>query len=115
MDAIDTDKNGQINYTEFIASYADDKEMFKKDNVLSLFQAIDKDGNGTVDKHELRDLLQSKYDFKRPKVRWKDASTFYNYGIQNYIVRELGDNQYFDSTTFFWKFQPWKIKSCAYF
>lgn len=64
MDAIDTDKNGQINYTEFIASYADDKEMFKKDNVLSLFQAIDKDGNGTVDKHELRELLQSKYDFK---------------------------------------------------
>ena len=59
MDAIDTDKNGQINYTEFIASYTDEKQLFKKENILTLFQSIDKDGNGTVDKNELREMLQS--------------------------------------------------------
>lgn len=51
MDAIDTDKSGQINYTEFIAGYMDEKLMFKKENIMNVFQMIDKDGNGTVDKN----------------------------------------------------------------
>lgn len=59
MDAIDTDKSGQINYTEFVASYMDEKEMFKKENIMNVFQMIDKDGNGSVDRNELREMLQS--------------------------------------------------------
>lgn len=59
MDGIDTDKNGLINYTEFLASTTEAAHIFTRDNLLRVFRLIDKDGNGAVDKSELREILQS--------------------------------------------------------
>lgn len=43
-----------INYTEFIASSIEAAKMFTKENLERFFKSIDKDGNGIVDKAELK-------------------------------------------------------------
>jgi len=48
MDSVDTDKNGRINYTEFLASYMDQAKLFTEEHIKSVFKMIDKDGNGVV-------------------------------------------------------------------
>ena len=48
MESIDTDKNGCINYNEFLASYMDTSKLFTEERIKNLFKKIDKDGNGFV-------------------------------------------------------------------
>jgi len=62
MEAIDTDKNGRINYTEFLASCMDQAKLFSEEHIKSVFNMIDKDGNGFVERGELLELLQSTVD-----------------------------------------------------
>lgn len=54
---IDTDKNGKINYTEFIASTLGDQVISSKDNLQKVFSMLDKDGNGHIDREELLCIL----------------------------------------------------------
>ena len=61
MDAIDTDKNGKINYTEFIASTLDSEYFGSERHLKSVFKMLDKDGNGTVERDELQEMLESKF------------------------------------------------------
>lgn len=51
MDSIDVDKNGKINYTEFLASSLEKDELFKVDNLKKMFKLLDRDGNGSIDKN----------------------------------------------------------------
>lgn len=57
MDSIDVDKNGKINYTEFLASSLEKDELFKVDNLKKMFKLLDKDGNGSIDRNELKTLF----------------------------------------------------------
>jgi len=57
MDSIDVDKNGKINYTEFLASSLSKEELFTTSNILKMFRLLDKDGNGEIDRQELRTLF----------------------------------------------------------
>ena len=57
MDSIDVDKNGKINYTEFLASSLDKDELFKTDNLKKMFKLLDKDGNGKIERSELQNLF----------------------------------------------------------
>ena len=50
MEAIDTDKNGRINYNEFLASCLDTSKLFTEERMKQLFKIIDKDGNGFVER-----------------------------------------------------------------
>lgn len=50
MDSIDVDKNGKINYTEFLASSMAKEDLFTPTNILKLFKLMDKDGNGEIDR-----------------------------------------------------------------
>lgn len=50
MDSIDVDKNGRINYTEFLASSLAKEDLFTTGNILKLFKLLDKDGNGSIDR-----------------------------------------------------------------
>jgi len=50
MESIDVDKNGRINYTEFLASSLPKEELFTESNLRKMFQLLDKDGNGNIDK-----------------------------------------------------------------
>jgi Ca2+-binding EF-hand superfamily protein len=47
MDSIDTDHNGKINYTEFLAS-ASGNNLFDEKNIKRAFNMLDIDGNGFV-------------------------------------------------------------------
>ena len=40
---IDTDKNGKINYTEFISSCLENSVLFKEENMKAAFRLLDKD------------------------------------------------------------------------
>lgn len=53
MESIDTDKNGKLNYTEFLAFAMEKEKLFKEENIKSVFRMLDKDGNGFVEKAEL--------------------------------------------------------------
>lgn len=41
----------------------DQTKLFTEERIKQLFKTIDKDGNGTVDKQELLELLQSNFVF----------------------------------------------------
>ena len=47
MDSIDTDHNGKINYTEFLASTSGDL-LFDDVSIKRAFEMLDRDGNGVV-------------------------------------------------------------------
>lgn len=64
MDSIDTDHNGKINYTEFLASASGDS-LFSDDNIERAFKMLDKDGNGFVERQELMDLLTGTNAFRK--------------------------------------------------
>lgn len=58
MNSIDTDHNGVISYTEFLAS-ASGEDIFDEQYISRAFAMLDKDGNGVVDRAELIELFTS--------------------------------------------------------
>jgi len=57
MEAIDCDWSGAINYTQFLAACMDKKHYNQDAVVRAAFMQLDRDGNGTVDRKELAQLL----------------------------------------------------------
>ena len=57
--AVDADKNGRIDYTEFLAATLDKKNYLKKERLFEAFCMLDKDNNGTITKDELMRVLKS--------------------------------------------------------
>lgn len=64
MDSIDTDKNGKINYTQFLAFAMEKEKLFKEENMKSVFRMLDKDGNGFVERSELQEVFKRNYKIK---------------------------------------------------
>jgi calcium-dependent protein kinase len=58
--SIDTDKNGKIDYTEFIASCLKEKIYLNKERLDEAFSVFDKDKNGVISKDEIMAILQVK-------------------------------------------------------
>lgn len=54
---MDTNKNGYIDYTEFIAGCMQSYVYLNESNLQNAFSYFDKDGNGTITVEELRDTL----------------------------------------------------------
>ena len=67
--SIDTDKNGAINYTEFVAATMNANVITDEQKILLAFEMLDKDGDGFIEERELEELIgQQEYDksvFKR--------------------------------------------------
>lgn len=61
--AADTDQNGSINYTEFLAATMDAQTFLREDYLKTAFQMFDKDSSGSIDKNEIRALLEGE-EFK---------------------------------------------------
>lgn len=57
LKSIDTDKNGAINYTEFIAASLDNIIINDAAKISKAFKIFDKDSDGTIDAKELETLL----------------------------------------------------------
>lgn len=55
--AVDQDHTGHIKYAEFIAACASEKTLLDQRNLISAFNALDIDGDGTITKAELKKLL----------------------------------------------------------
>lgn len=53
----DTDKNGLIDYSEFLTATIDWQSKLTKSIVESAFKAFDMDGNGSITKEELKEVL----------------------------------------------------------
>ena len=57
MTMIDTNQNGLIDYTEFIAACLHSYNYLKESHLRSAFSYFDKDGSGTISREELRQCL----------------------------------------------------------
>jgi len=56
MKELDTDKDGTVDFEEFATWYIGSEERIKRD-ISSLFDKYDSDSNGTLEKHEVTELL----------------------------------------------------------
>ena len=59
MSVIDSNQNGLIDYTEFIAACLQSYNYLQENHLRSAFSYFDKDNSGEISKEELRLCLQS--------------------------------------------------------
>lgn len=52
--AIDANKDGQIDYDEFITAAADRAKLLNEDNLKAAFRILDKNSDGTIDAEEIK-------------------------------------------------------------
>ena len=52
------DKNGKINFNEFVASCMDSQYYCRKDYIDYIFSHFDRDGNGKISRAELYDQIE---------------------------------------------------------
>jgi calcium-dependent protein kinase len=57
LEAADTDKSGEIDYTEFIAATLDAQTYLRNDYLRTAFDLFDKDGSGMIDADEICQIL----------------------------------------------------------
>ena len=57
MENVDTDKNGFIDYSEFVQATLDSEILFSRKNLETAFQTFDIDGSGSISAKELREML----------------------------------------------------------
>ena len=87
MNSIDTDKNGAINYNEFIAATLNDRVASDYQRIIKAFEFFDINKDGMIDENELKNSLAGK-EFEKIDInifygctswmwfkwRWKDQS-----------------------------------------
>lgn len=59
FDKLDTDKDGTVDYDEFINAGYDRAQLISKENLKVAFDSIDHDGDGSLDVQELRELFSN--------------------------------------------------------
>ncbi len=65
---VDTDGNGEIDFSEFIEVIAKEtKETHSKEEILSVFRAIDEQGNGYITSDELRQIMNHLGEYIPPE------------------------------------------------
>jgi calcium-dependent protein kinase len=60
MSSIDTDKNGAINYNEFIAATLNSRILHDYERLTKAFQFFDINNDGLIDENELKNALAGK-------------------------------------------------------
>ena len=63
--AVDTDKNGAINYTEFIAATLEAKVCTDQAKIRHAFDQLDLDGDGFIEEKELAELVKMPVDLEK--------------------------------------------------
>ena len=59
IDALDSNKDGTIDYDEFIRAAYNPKELINQENLKVAFDSIDYDGDGSIDIKELRKVFSN--------------------------------------------------------
>ena len=57
FEEIDIDNNGTIDYTEFVMATMSAKNMMTNEKLSQAFKLFDKDGNGSIDASEIKEVL----------------------------------------------------------
>jgi calcium-dependent protein kinase len=57
LDSLDKNRNGVIDYTEFLVAAADKELLLTEANLRFAFNMFDKDGNGSISKPELKEVF----------------------------------------------------------
>ena len=78
MAEVDTDKSGEIDYTEFVIATMNRQKLLSKERLQGAFSAFDKDGSGSISADELKEMLGGGQDYD-PQV-W------------NELIREVDQN-----------------------
>jgi calcium-dependent protein kinase len=55
--AVDTDKNGVISYTEFVAATMNANIFMDDGKLMTAFDMLDRDGDGYIEEKELAEIL----------------------------------------------------------
>lgn len=58
MKEVDTDRNGFIDYTEFLKASLDQRKLLSKQNLSEAFGLFDQDASGTISAQEVRKVLE---------------------------------------------------------
>ena len=82
--AIDADKNGRIDYTEFLAATLDRQNYLKKERLFEAFCMLDKDNNGTITKDELMKVLKSEKNQEEEVEKYIKEADKDKDGVINY-------------------------------
>jgi len=80
MEKIDVDKNGFIEYEEFLRASLDKEKLLSKENIKLAFDLFDQDGSGDISKEELKNVLG------------KGQTVEVNDNVWNSIIREIDFN-----------------------
>lgn len=72
----DTDKNGAINYTEFIAATLDNLIISSASRIEKAFKLFDKDNDGKINARELEEVLSGESKFESILIISKKLSNF---------------------------------------
>jgi len=70
MNNADVDRNGFIDYSEFLAASMDKKQLLSKQNLKKAFDLFDRDGSGYISAEEVKTILGIGKQFSE-KV-WQD-------------------------------------------
>ena len=54
---VDTNNDGHIEYTEFLAASIDKESLLSEEKLLAAFKNFDKDGSGSISALEIKDVL----------------------------------------------------------
>ena len=66
---MDIDKNGLVNYTEFVSALMDYRKMIKKEQLLECFKSYDTDGSGKVSFEEFYDMIKPQNDEEKKELQ----------------------------------------------
>jgi len=78
MQSVDTDRNGTIDYNEFLTATMDKEKLTSKTNLEFAFKSFDRDGSGKINLNEIKAI------FNNSTV--KDDDVFQK------IIKEADDN-----------------------
>lgn len=59
MQSVDTDKNGTIDYNEFLTATMDKEKLTSKSNLEYAFKSFDRDGSGKINLNEIKAIFNN--------------------------------------------------------
>mmetsp|Transcript_11013 Transcript_11013/g.12478 ORF Transcript_11013/g.12478 Transcript_11013/m.12478 type:complete len:95 (+) Transcript_11013:485-769(+) len=85
FNSVDTDNNGAINYTEFIAATLNLKSITDKKRLKKIFDMIDINNDGYVNYEDLTEAIKNK---ENSSTHLGDSHHFINNSLLEEVIRE---------------------------